>query len=151
MKRFFMVLAVVLVLTALLVTPALAMSAQQAGEPDIIDVLVQLSVGFGTLVGTGALISALVGILKLIPNLITDGNSGRWYAGLSLVAFVALGYFQVFKPDIGLDFLDQKAAQVATLLIFVSGFLGQLLSGFGWYKLFKNLNLPILGTSYSKK
>lgn len=151
MKRFLSVLMLVAILAVTFVTPAMAMSAFQESQPDVIDVLVQLATGFAALVGTGALVTALVSLLKLIPNLITDGNSGKWYAGLSLVAFGALAYFRVFQPDVSLDFLDAKAGQIAMLLIFVTGYLAQLLSGFGLYKVFKALNLPVIGASNSKK
>lgn len=111
--------------------------------------LVNLVTQFATLAGVAALVAATINALKLTP-LINDGNTGPWYAGLSLLAFGALAYFGIFNPDVSLLALNDMAAQAATVLFFVTGYLTQTGVGQLWHGVLKQLNIPLVSTSFTE-
>lgn len=161
MKKFFarilfpLFLALALALI-FIVSPVSAHVMIQAGEsPDYIDLILKLALGFASLVGVAGLISALVNLLKAVSiwigvAIVTDGNSGRWFAGLNVVAFGILVAFQVFRPDITLQFLDGQAGKIAQIMIFILGYLTQLGGGQMFYGVLKRLGIPGLSHSFSK-
>lgn len=123
----------------------------QDGTPPPADPLasiVSIVVQFAALGGVATLVVAVVNLLKYTP-LIQDGQSGRWYAGLSLAAFFALIYFHVFK-GIDLSFLDAQAAQIAVILVFIGGFLVQLRLGQSSYGILASLKIPLVGASFGQ-
>jgi pilus assembly protein Flp/PilA len=114
--------------------------------PEALAFVVALTVQFGTLAGVATLVAALINVLKVF-GVVQDGTADQWKAFFSLIAFVILVVVGVFRPDLSAVIMDQKAAQIATVLIFITGFLVQTglapiahkaLSGF-----------PVIGTSFT--
>lgn len=116
---------------------------------DVLDKIVSLALQFAALVGVAGVIAALVNIGKLTP-LVNDGNTGQWYAFLSLLAFGALVALHVFQ-GIDIPTLDANAGKVATILIFIAGLLVQLKSGQSWHDVLKKLGVPGISTSFSNQ
>jgi hypothetical protein len=116
---------------------------------DWLGVILKLAMGFGSLVGVAALVTVLINALKAL-GLVKDGTAGRWSAGLNLVAFLALAYFAVFQPSLALEVLDGYAGQIATVLLFVLGYLVQIFTSPAVHTQLKAMALPLLGTSQSK-
>lgn len=114
----------------------------------VTEMILAIALQFGTLLGVGGLIAATVNILKLTP-LVTDGNTGQWYAGLSLVAFLLLIYFNVFR-GVDLVVIDDQSTRVAQILLFVGMYLSQLGAGQFFHDVLKKLGLPLVSTSFSK-
>lgn len=115
--------------------------------PSPTSTIVDIAVQFGALVGVAGLVAAIVNILKLTP-LIKDGDTGPWYAGLSILAFAALVYFKIFR-GVDISAVDKEAAQLSVILIFVTGYLVQLKAGQSWHDVLKLLKIPGISTSFS--
>jgi hypothetical protein len=117
---------------------------------DLLDLILKLAVGFGSLVGVAALISAIIDVLKTL-GVVADGTAGRWSAGLNLVAFAVLVYFAIFQPQIATQVLDGYAGQIAMILLFVLGYLVQIFTASGVHDQLKAMRIPLLGASSTKK
>lgn len=115
---------------------------------DVLEMLVSLTVQFAALAGVAGLIAAVINILKVF-GVVKDGQADQWKAGLSLGAFAILALVGVFKPDLTAVILDARAAQVATILIFISGFLVQTGLAPLAHKIFSGF--PLIGTSFTKQ
>ncbi len=103
---------------------------------------------FAALAGVAALVAALVNVAKVFG--LPDGYAPNLSAGLSLVAFAALVGLQVFRPDVDVMALDQQAADVAGLVLYILGFAIQMGLPAQFYKLFKAGGVPVLGVSQPK-
>ncbi len=102
---------------------------------------------FASLAGTGALITCLVNILKTV-GLVKDGQAPSYVIGLNLLGLIVLFVVGVIKPDVNIQGLDQDAAQIASILILVFGFVWQLVSSkFTHDKVLKGT--PVIGASYT--
>jgi hypothetical protein len=80
---------------------------------------------------------------------ITDGTSGRWFAGFSLVAIGILVYLKLFQPQIAVEFVDSQAAILAQVLLLILGYVVQLGSGMTSHTIFAKLRLPGIGKTFS--
>jgi len=80
---------------------------------------------FGTLGGVGALIAALINVLKTI-GVVKDGQAPAVSTGLNLLGLILLFVIGVIKPDFDLAGADRFAGELAGLLITVFGFIWQL-------------------------
>ena len=117
-------------------------------SPDVPEMLVNLTVQFAALAGVAGLIAAVINILKAF-GVVKDGQADQWKAGLSLGAFAILALVGVFKPDLTAVILDARAAQVATILIFITGFLVQTGLAPLAHKFFSGF--PLIGTSFTRQ
>jgi hypothetical protein len=113
------------------------------------DVILSVFMQFLTLAGFGALLAAVINVLKW-AKVVKDETAGAWLAGLSLVTIAFLVYMKIFQPQIAIDFLDSQAAVIAQILILILGYVTQLFSGFASHKLFSTLRIPLIGKSYSQ-
>lgn len=118
-----------------------------APSPDTLADILSLVTQFASLAGVATLIAALVNVLKLTP-LIKDGQTGPWYAALSLVAFAALVFFRVVK-GVDTSALNVQAAQVAAVLMFVTGYVAQLGFGQAANRVLKQIDVPGVSTSFT--
>lgn len=114
---------------------------------DWLPVVLKLAMGFGSLVGIAALVAVLINILKTF-GVVADGTAGRWSAALNLIAFSALVFFAVFQPQIALEVLDGYAGQIATILLFVLGYLIQIFVSPATHEKLKAMDIPVLGASH---
>jgi len=111
--------------------------------------IVSLTIMFAALAGIAALVTVLVNIGKLV-HLVKDGTSQYWSAGLNLLAFTVLVVLGIFRPDLTTVFLDATAQQIATILLFVLGFVTQLFTSPKVYTLLRDGDVPLIGKSFSK-
>ena len=159
-KTFRMIAMLVVVLTLAVLAfspmPVLASTAGQppgvavvSAAPAILDTVVSLTIMFASLLGIAALVTVLVNLGKLV-HLVKDGTSQYWSAGLNLVAFITLVVLGIFRPDLTTVFLDATAQQIATVLVFVLGFVAQLSTSPKVYTLLRDGDVPIIGKSFSK-
>jgi hypothetical protein len=153
MRRYFRktVLAGMICLGLLVVLAAPVMASTGVGQtavqrPDTLQVVLDLALSFGGLVGVAGVITVLVNLLKLI-GWVADGTSDTWIAVLNLVAFVTLAAIKVFNPQITTAILDEQAARLATLGVFALGYLTQIIGSKQIYKLIRGL--PIIGKTFS--
>lgn len=140
----------VIALSLLVVQPVLAAPILQASPVPFVDIILKLAMGFASLVGVAALVAALINILKLV-GLVQDATAGRWSAGINLVAFAALVAFGVFQPSLALEVLDSTAGQIAQILLFVLGYLVQIVVSPATHAQLKDMRIPLIGTSFSDK
>jgi hypothetical protein len=140
---------IALLLAFLIVSPAFALQTEPPAVPTIPDVVLSVFLQFLTLAGVGALLAAIINILKVF-KVVTDNTAGAWLAGLSLVAIAVLVYFKLFQPGITIEWLDAQAAVVAQILLLILGYVVQLFAGFKSHQLFATLRIPLIGKSYSR-
>ena len=107
-----------------------------------------LVIQFGTLAGFAALVAAIINILKS-AGLVKDGQAQTYSAILNLVGLAGLLSLQVFRPQADVTYLDGQAAQIANVLLVVSGYVVQL----GGAKLMHLIltGMPLVGKSYSQE
>lgn len=113
---------------------------------DILSILVQ----FASLAGVAALLAAVVNIVKWfgwIPN----GNAGRVFAILNLIAMALLVYFHFFFPTVSLQFWDEQAALAARILLIVLGYVMQLKVGASTAGTLSDMKIPVIGASNTDK
>jgi hypothetical protein len=152
MKRFTTLFLFVFVLAAL---PLMAFAPMPSnvrpvdGSPDVLHVILTISFGFVSLGGASALVAALVSLGKAI-GIVADSTSARWAAGLNLLMFTVLVLFGVFRPEIALDVLDGYAGQIAQALLFILGFIVQMIGSKPVYDWLRAAKIPLLGKSYSQ-
>jgi hypothetical protein len=115
----------------------------------MLNVIISLVVMFASLAGIAALITVLVNFGKVL-HVVKDGTSQYWSAGLNLAAFVTLVVLGIFRPDLTTIFLDATAQQIATILVFILGFVSQLGLSPKFYTLLRNGDVPLIGKSFSK-
>lgn len=96
------------------------------------------------LTGLGALISAIVNILKVV-GVVKDGTSDKWYQILNLIAFIAVAVIYFLNVPIDWANIDEWMH----LLTAVFGFVLQILGGEVAYKTFKG-KMPLVGYSFSE-
>lgn len=108
-----------------------------------------LIVQFATLAGVAALIAALVNVAKTFG--LPDGKAPQVSAGLSLAAFVALAALKIFKPEINVEGLDQQAADLAALVLYVLGFVVQMGLPAKFHAFLAGGNVPVFGKSFSRE
>lgn len=118
-------------------------------ETTVLDAILAVILQFATLAGVGALLAAIVNVLKVF-GVVTDGTAGRWFAGLSLAAIAVLVYLKLFQPGIAIEFVDNQAAVLAQILLLILGFVVQLGAGVTSHKLFAELRLPLIGRSNTR-
>ena len=109
--------------------------------------LEQLVALLPTFAGAGALIAAIVNVLKKF-GVVKDGGAGTASLLLNLALLVGLALAQVYSID--LTKWDTLAGGVAQIVAVVLTLLGQ--TGFAWgaHKLLKAGGVSILGYSHAK-
>lgn len=115
---------------------------------DWLGIVLRLALGFGSLVGVAALVAALINILKVV-GLVKDNTAGQWSAVLNLIFFGVLIYFGIFQPQLATEVLDGYAGQIAMILLFVVGYLTQIVTAPAVHTQLKAMRLPVLGASHS--
>lgn len=116
----------------------------------LLAVALKIMLGFGSLAGVSALVAILVNFGKLV-GLVKEGTSAKWSAGLNLLSFGALVFFGVWRPDLAIEVLDGYAGQIASILLFVLGFLIQIVGSPTVYRLLKGGNVPLLNFSFAER
>lgn len=153
-KSFLSVLLIVVFLLAFVgVTVAFAQGETPPAPPappTTLEVIWSSCVQLATLVGFGAAITAIVNILKS-AKVVTDGNSGKWVAGLNLIAIGVLIYLKLFQPQLAVEYVDAQAAVFANILVALSGYVFELGSSLFAHGLFADLRLPWIGKSFSRE
>ena len=130
--------------------PVFALSpAQEIGSVNVLQTIIEVGAVLATLTGVASLISVIVNVLKYF-KLIPEGTGGRLFAALNLLAFVVLAGTRIFAPQYSLSFLDGIAGQVATVGLFICGYLFQLGTGQAAYEILKKFDVPILSHSDSR-
>jgi hypothetical protein len=117
--------------------------------PDVLNIVLLVMVGFASLVGVSKLIAALINVLKLV-GVVQDGTAARWSAGLNLAAFIGLVIAGVFRPDMTMQILDGYAGQIASVLLFILGFVSQIVGSASAHEQLSDARVPLIGTSFSK-
>jgi hypothetical protein len=151
--RFTLILTTLLVVVLAAFLPMSVMAATPGAVPlpaDMLNVVIKIVLGFASLVGVSALIAALINLLKAI-KVVKDGTAAQWSAGLNLAAFISLVVFGVFKPDLAMDILDGYAGQIAMVILFVLGFITQIVGSASVHEQLKTARVPLLGTTFSKQ
>lgn len=110
---------------------------------EILSVIMQ----FAALAGVAALIAALVNIGKVV-GIVKDGDAGKWSAGLNLGAMIALVAIRIFAPQYALADLDTAAAGIASALVIVIGYVGQMFVSEKTHDLLNTARIPLVGYSY---
>lgn len=118
--------------------------------PDPLGVILAIAIAFGSLIGTAALVTVLVQIGKLV-GFISDGTSSIWAAWLNLGCFIVLVLLGIFRPDLTLDFLDGYAGRIAQVLIYILGFIVQIMGSKPIYVGLKSAGVPLLGFTLSRR
>jgi hypothetical protein len=126
----------------------LAASQGQAAPIDILNAFGRVMASFLSLVGVAGLVAILVNIGK-VSKIVKDGTAGQWTAGLNLLCFIALVILGVFRPDIELNYIDGIAGQITAILVFILGFVIQVVGSKPIYELLKSAEVPLLGKSFS--
>jgi hypothetical protein len=150
-NRSFLFFSIVLVICsmAFVFVPAPVHAQAELPVDRILNAVLVIVVGFAALVGVSKLTAALVSLLKYIPGLIQVGAADKWAAGLNLIFFIGLVAFRVFQPDISLEILDGYAGQIATIAVFVLGFIVQMTGSKPTYDQLKDAGVPLIGKSNS--
>jgi len=148
-RNMFFICLIVITLALAMVIPVFARSLTQDNTPPpsaTLQTIMDVATSLATLAGVAALISVIVNVLKYF-QLVPDGMAGRVFALLNLIAFVILAAMRVFAPQYSLSYLDAYAAQIATVGLFISGYLFQLGIGQQAYQIIQQANIPILSHS----
>ena len=108
---------------------------------------VELFTGWKALIGMAALIAVLINLLK-VANVVQEGDSVKWSAGLNLLGLVTIFLLKLWKPDLSIEMVDGTAGSVATVLTVILTYISQL----GWSKLahFTLKKIPWIGKSFSE-
>lgn len=155
MKRntvFALIISILLVfaLTAFLPASARAASVSELPTlPAVLQIVITIALGFASLAGVSALVAVLVNLGKVL-KIVKDGTANQWAAGLNLAAFVGLVAFGVFKPDLSMEILSGYAGQIATVLLFVLGFIMQITGSQSAYDQLKSASIPLISKSFSE-
>jgi hypothetical protein len=145
----YVIMLIVCVMTFALVPTSVHAQDGQLPIDRILNAILVIVIGFAALVGVSKLTAAIVSLLKFIPGLIQVGTADKWAAGLNLIFFVGLVAFRVFQPDISLEVLDGYAGQIATIAVFVLGFIVQMTGSKPTYDQLKEAGVPLIGKSNS--
>jgi hypothetical protein len=132
---------------ALILILSLSAFSPMAQDPTvpILDNIGKIMAAFATLVGVSALITSIVAILLRYNIIKSEEQAGKVTAGLNLVAFIVLVFLGVFRPDLSLSFLDSIAARLASIALFVLGFLVQMATPAPVMRAFYRARVPVLG------
>jgi hypothetical protein len=117
----------------------------QEPEGSILDNILRIVTGFGALAGISAAVAMLVAFLRAFGVVKSDEQAGKATAALNLIAFITLVLFGVFRPDLSLDFLDSTAAKIASIGLFVLGFVLQMIIPAPVLRLAYQARLPVIG------
>lgn len=106
-----------------------------------------LVVQFVGLAGVAALIATIVNVAKTFGY--PDGYASKLSAGLSVLAFVTMSYFQIFAPEVSVWAMDETAGVWAERLLYVLGFAVQIGLPAKFHEFFRSGEIPLLGYSHS--
>lgn len=144
-----MLVTILMLLVACSPMPALLAAADIPLPADVFNIVVMIMLGFASLVGVSKLIAAVINLLKTI-GVVKDGTSAKWAAALNLLAFIALVLLGVFRPDLTMELLDGYAGQIAAILLFVLGFITQIIGSQTGHESLSKARVPLIGKSYSR-
>lgn len=125
---------------------------QTIDPTQILNAILSVALAFSMLPGVSFLIVTLVNSAKIVGGWFGfsfDDQSKKVAAWLSLGAFAALVYFQVFHPDLSLIFLDDRARIIAETLVKFTGLLVSLSIPSPIHNWLRD-TLPMIAASYSK-
>lgn len=153
-KKLFLPLLLVTMLALLMacspMTAPAALAVVNVPLPaETFNIVVMIMLGFASLIGVSKLIAAVINLLKTI-GVVKDGTSAKWAAALNLLAFIALVLLGVFRPDLTMELLDGYAGQIAAILLFVLGFISQIVGSQSAHVALSNARVPLIGKSFSK-
>lgn len=152
-KRFTVLLLLATVMLILMACSPMPAVVAAAGVPPLpaetFNIVVMIMLGFASLIGVSKLIAAVINLLKTI-GVVKDGTSAKWAAALNLLAFLTLVLLGVFRPDLTMELLDGYAGQIAAILLFVLGFISQIVGSQSAHIALSNARVPLIGKSFSK-
>lgn len=153
-KKLFLPLLLVTMLALLMacspMTAPAALAVVNVPLPaETFNIVVMIMLGFASLIGVSKLIAAVINLLKTI-GVVKDGTSAKWAAALNLLAFIVLVLLGVFKPALTMELLDGYAGQIAAILLFVLGFISQIVGSQSAHVALSNARVPLIGKSFSK-
>lgn len=106
-------------------------------------------VQFATLAGVAALVAALVNVAKTFG--LPDGKAPQVSSLLSLLFFIALAGLRIFAPEVNVIGLDEKAADLAVLVLYILGFVAQIGLPAKFHEFLADSNVPVIGKSYTRE
>lgn len=101
-----------------------------------------------TLVGTAALISFIVNVLKAV-GIVKNDTSKLWVGALNVVALVALFIFRVINPDLSIGEFDLVLGRTAAAGEVLLSYILMIISSKATHTAVRGL--PIIGTSFTEK
>lgn len=99
-----------------------------------------------SLVGLGALISFIVGVLKYF-GVVKDGNAEKWIAGFNLIGLVFVFVAINFLPQLNLPVIDQNIMSFVGILNVIWAYVMTLFGSKLAYWVARGV--PVIGKSYS--
>ena len=106
----------------------------------ILNLVITTAGNLASMAGVAAFMSAVVEVLKSF-GVVTDGNSGKVFAGMDLFAIVALVAVQLFAPQIGVSVINVDAGLFATVILLVLSYLGSIGFGKATHSLLVSMNI----------
>lgn len=111
------------------------------------EIVLEIALQIGYLVGLAALIAMLINVGKVF-GIVKDGTAGSWSAGLNLVALVVLVALKLFRPDLELEKVDVELGALAQVLGLVLTLLSQIKVSDKAHGFLSHLQIPVLGKSF---
>jgi hypothetical protein len=111
--------------------------------------ILELLLQFGQLAGIAALLAALVNVGKWF-GLVADGDAGKVFAMLNLIALSVLVALRIFAPAVLIADIDAQAAVLAQIVAVVLGYVVQLRVGMATHESLSRLRVPVIGMSYTE-
>ena len=112
------------------------------------EIVLEIALQIGYLVGLAALIAMLINIGKVV-GLVKDGDAGSWSAGLNLAALVVLVVLKLFRPDLELEKVDVELGALAQILGLVLSLLSQVKVSLNVHGFLSGLDIPVISKSFS--
>lgn len=106
----------------------------------------QVTVLWMSLVGFGALISFLVGVLKYF-GVVKDGTAEKWVAGFNLLGLIFVFVAINFLPQLNLPQIDQNVMSFVGILSVIWSYVLTLFGSKLAYWVARGV--PVVGKSYS--
>lgn len=110
--------------------------------------ILQVVIMFASLGGVGALVAAIVNVLKTL-KIVPDGAAGRVAAGLNLLALITLVTLTIVFPDLKIGVIDTQAGIIATVFMTIAGYVVQIFASDQTHLLLANARIPVVGKSFS--
>jgi len=108
----------------------------------------QILTVIAALVGLPMLWALVIDILKWL-GVVTDGNAGKWSAGLNLLSLVTVAFVMKFMPQVNITAVDAAIIEVAKFGALVFGYIIQIVDSKAAHDFFVRV-LKITAFSHSQ-